>query len=949
MDVEKLAESLKSLPKQTIEILTEDLDATRRHVDGVERWQWMTPYLTFAQDHDTPQQALRPILFVSVMADLLGAFKKCLSDPAVERELAEQLLGSSICHLTIWPDYEQYHGLDVSTIWGELFRQWNDDRQFFGGNTADGAVLLPFWDFVTVACELKNYADLFRSYAKFYRLVATTLRDFSGSSGPSSKQHEGYEWIDTNLTNVETSLRKRRSRARVESLKRGGEARRARKKEEARKLAAMSGEEKARYEQELEKKREEDARGLSDLFDSLFLDDAESEAAGEETADAHAEPDAPTTCHNAEALEEARAELDKLIGLDSIKTEVTSLSNELKIQQQRLAHGLPVSKKTLHFVFTGNPGTGKTTVARILARILHGFGVLKTANMIEADRSTLVAEYSGQTAPKTRKVIDEATDGVLFIDEAYTLAPESAEGRDSFGQEAIDTLLKKMEDLRDRLVVIVAGYPDEMNQFLESNPGLKSRFSRYINFPDYQASELCQIYERMCQEHHDIMTPDAQGNLEILFDRAYSLRDENFGNGRFVRNAYEQTRANQSNRLADAEAPSKEELQTIEAIDLPFGLVDGLDGPVDLTGDRSQDNSDALEAALADLDKLIGLDSVKSEISRIGNFLKVRHQRLALGMSTPDPTLHFVFTGNPGTGKTTVARILARVLSAYGILKTSNLVETDRAGMVAGYTGQTALKTSEVVDKATNGVLFIDEAYTLASETGEKHAFGQEAIDTLLKKMEDLRDRLVVIVAGYPNEMKRFVESNPGLESRFTRYIDFPDYHFSDLCRIFERMCQDHNYALTPEAMGNLAILFNQAYCRRDEHFGNGRFVRNVYERTIARQADRLAGESSPGKESLRYLEDVDLPFEMIEGLDGPFDLTGSCWFGVCPECNAMHRVDLEYYYFGQEDWHCEKPLEDDSCDCVWTFPWWNLDTDSVDDDSIVFEDFDRLEDLLGY
>lgn len=944
MDLEKLEESLKSLPEQIIEILTADLDATRRHVDGVDRWQWMTPYLKFAQDHDEPQQALRPILFVSVLADLLGALEKCLPDPAVERELAEQLLGSSICHLTIWPDYKQYHGLDFSTIWGKLFRQWNDDNQFFGGNTADGAVLLPFWDLVTVACELENYVDLFRSYADFYRLVATTLRDFSGSSGPSSKQQDGYEWIDTNLTNVETSLRKRRSRARVKSLKKGGEARRARAEEEARKLAALSGEEKARYEQKLEKKREEERQRILGLFDGLYVDDAEIEAAGEETADAHAEADAPTTYHNAEALAEARAELDKLIGLDSIKAEVQKLSNVLKMRKERLAHGLPVSKQTLHFVFTGNPGTGKTTVARILARILHGFGVLKTDKLIEAaDRSTLVGEYSGQTAPKTRKVIDEATDGVLFIDEAYNLAPEAAEGRDSYGQEAINTLLKKMEDLRDRLVVIVAGYPDEMEQFLESNPGLKSRFSRHINFPDYHFSELCQIYEEMCQRDHNILTPDATGNLEILFERAYSLRDDNFGNGRFVRNVYQESTANRDNRLAGIETPlSKEQLQTIEAIDLPFNRVEGLDGPVDLAGDRSQDNSDALEAALADLNKLIGLDSVKAEISRIGNFLKVRHQRLAHGMSVPDQTLHFVFTGNPGTGKTTVARILARILSAYGILKTFDLVEATRDTMVAGYSGQTAIKTSEVIDEAVNGALFIDEAHTLAPESGDRDSFGQEAIDMLLKKMEDLRDKLVVIVAGYPNKMQQFLESNPGLKGRFTRHIKFPDYRASHLCRIFEVMCIEHDYYLNVDAQGNLAILLSRACYTRDDSFDNGRLARRFFELTLANKSDRLAQSATLTEADLKTIQAVDLPYGEVDGMDSPLNLENSRWNVVCPACGTDHVVD--FYDIGEKlSW-----LDDPCCDHDDCIPWWNPDRSSVDG-LPEFEESEWAEDYVTY
>lgn len=258
--------------------------------------------------------------------------------------------------------------------------------------------------------------------------------------------------------------------------------------------------------------------------------------------------------------------LDNLVGLKQLKLEIHNLINFLKIQQQRQEHGLPQVPLTLHLVFCGSPGTGKTTVARLIGKIYQELGILKKGHCIETDRSGMVAEYVGHTAIKTEKLIESALDGVLFIDEAYTLKPENA-GRD-FGQEAIDTLLKRMEDYRDRLVVIVAGYPDEMSRFIESNPGLQSRFTRYFTFEDYQPEELLLIFENICQSHHYKINSNAKKTLLNEFTDLYQNRDKNFGNGRLVRNIFEKTVEKQATRLARLTNVNKDTLMTITQKDL---------------------------------------------------------------------------------------------------------------------------------------------------------------------------------------------------------------------------------------------------------------------------------------------------------------------------------------------------------------------------------------------
>lgn len=262
---------------------------------------------------------------------------------------------------------------------------------------------------------------------------------------------------------------------------------------------------------------------------------------------------------------EGIAELEGLIGLANVKQEVRTMSNFIKVQLSRQQQGLKTTQVSYHCVFTGNPGTGKTTVARILAGIYNELGVLKKGHLVETDRSGLVAEYVGQTAVKTNKVIDSALDGVLFIDEAYSLVTGS--GND-YGNEAIATLLKRMEDDRERLIVILAGYGDEMKQFIDSNPGLQSRFNRYIHFPDYNADELLQIFSQYAQKNDYEITPEAQEKLKSLLEDAVKNKDKNFGNGRFVRNMFEKALERQANRLSGVEHPTLSQLKEILPVDI---------------------------------------------------------------------------------------------------------------------------------------------------------------------------------------------------------------------------------------------------------------------------------------------------------------------------------------------------------------------------------------------
>lgn len=303
-----------------------------------------------------------------------------------------------------------------------------------------------------------------------------------------------------------------------------------------------------------------------------------------------------------------------------------------------------------------------------------------------------------------------------------------------------------------------------------------------------------------------------------------------------------------------------------------------------------------LDEALADLERLIGLENIKQEVRTLANYLKVQGQRAEAGLPTTPVSLHMVFHGNPGTGKTTIARVLGKVFGAMGVLDKGHLIETDRSGLVAGYAGQTSLKTEEKIDEALDGVLFVDEAYSLVSSTSDD-PYGQEAVQALLKRMEDQRERLVVILAGYPEEMCQLLASNPGLSSRFSRHLDFEDYSALELAEIFGQMCDKNHYHLPSEARAKVLVGFDVMHRGREAHFGNGRTVRNIFELAIRHMANRIVQIADLSVEQLTTLEAEDIEFEgmsaaVVEQLTGG---EGLKFHISCPECRHGKNASQQF------------------------------------------------------
>jgi SpoVK/Ycf46/Vps4 family AAA+-type ATPase len=548
-------------------------------------------------------------------------------------------------------------------------------------------------------------------------------------------------------------------------------------------------------------------------------------------------------------VDEAMAELTAMIGLAAVKDQVRSITASIEAARRRAIAGHAASKPMQHLVFLGPPGTGKTAVARVVAKIFYAFGLLDSPSVVEAHRADLVGEYLGATAIRTNELIDSAIGKVLFIDEAYSLVNDGDGQVDRFGNEAVQALVKRAEDDRERLIIILAGYERQMESFLAANPGLNSRFGVRVKFPTYSATELLALAEKSARDGGELLEPDAGPALREMLEEVSRRRlTDELGNGRFVRSLLARAGQQRDVRVMDGGAePTPAELVTLRANDLQRAYAELT------TRFRGYHDTPTVEGALAELDALVGLEPVKRQVHEIVAQLQVARLRDRQGLASQPPSRHFVFTGPPGTGKTTVARILGRIFAALGLLVRPEVIEAHRADLVGEHLGSTAIKTSRLIDSALGGVLFVDEAYALYNQAySGGDAFGSEAVATLLKRAEDDRDRLVIVLAGYTADMDRLLRSNPGLASRFSTRIAFPSYTAAQLGEITRSIAAQAGDRFDPGALPVLESIFGHAVQEgRIDALGNGRFARTLFERACASRDVRVSthGEAATAVE----------------------------------------------------------------------------------------------------
>ena len=538
------------------------------------------------------------------------------------------------------------------------------------------------------------------------------------------------------------------------------------------------------------------------------------------------------------SFEDWMNELNSLTGMNRVKRKVEQMVYRMQINKERIDRGQmdKASYGTLHMIFKGNAGTGKTTVARIIAGIYNTLGILPDGDVfIECGRADLVASYAGQTAPKVKQLIDKATGGVLFIDEAYSLC---ADDSDAFGKEAVDTLLAEMENKRNSLMVILAGYEKDMDMFLRRNQGLSSRIPNEIIFEDYTLEEMMQIFEILMSNNGFELKEDAKQLAYKLIEK--KSKGSDFGNARGVRNVMDMVVEEQSVRLAKKMNAGE------KLMDNDLKMILSEDIQAVLGTDESREKP--INYWMEQLNALTGLAGVKEQVQKKVDTLLVQQKmdKLGLGNSKGFGTLHMVFKGNAGTGKTTVARIIAGIYNTLGILPDGNVfVECTRSDLVGQYQGQTAPKVKDVVQRAMGGILFIDEAYSLCKDAQD--TFGREAIDTLIAEMENHRDKLMVIFAGYSDDMEVFFQQNQGLASRVPTEIIFEDYSPEEMRTIFEGMLQGQGLKLSEQAREKLLFLLDEK--SRVENFGNARGVRNLVDKTVENRNSRLAEKIRSGVE----------------------------------------------------------------------------------------------------
>ncbi len=543
-------------------------------------------------------------------------------------------------------------------------------------------------------------------------------------------------------------------------------------------------------------------------------------------------------------VSDARRKLDELIGLRSVKEKIASLGEVSQFAALRQKAGLSFKKASLHARFIGSSGTGKTTVAKLIGQIYKEMGLLSSGHVVFEERRTLIGRYYDSELRETERALRNAQGGVLFIDEAYGLYVE--EDPKDPGHKVIEALLTALadEDNRDWMLIL-AGYPDDMEQLMNSNEGLNSRVSDVFFFDEMSRDELVEVADLYCRRNEYIMTPEAHRALESVIARDYASRSKTFGNARYVNNLLEKKIVPaMASRVCSLPAPRTiKQLKTIEKEDVPAMR-------------KLRDSKN-----LGRLEEMVGLEDLKQSITSHLNFVQMVNYRMSMGIHTEMPPLHMIFTGNPGTGKSTVADFMGEIYASMGILSRGEVIKVEKRDLVGKHVGETEDKMNDLLERAKGNVLFIDEAYQLWSNE-DSNDYGKIVLESLLAVLANDQLDMIVILAGYTAEMERLIKMNSGIESRFPYTFHFEDYTADELIEIADITVEKANFILSPEARERLLELIQQEIDRNKDSFGNARFVKRLIStKVLPAMADRINKlKEPPTEEVLKTIIAEDIP-----------------------------------------------------------------------------------------